>query len=201
MKTLMIAIALLICMPGCAYKWDTSYKVKIDPTLSVVQQDEVLSAMSNWRAVVTDTLVFTPSIETCGSAGIGEICVHASTGAEVDARLGLAAHTLGGGNAIGDTDQGHNSADIYLPLDLIAADIGDDMNAGGALFQQVVSHELGHSMGLSHTGPGTIMCAAVSCASLVPECEDGNQYASIRNGFEVACPVGVVSEEAAKVEQ
>lgn len=51
----------------------------------------------------------------------------------------------------------------------------------------VVSHEIGHGMGLGHAMRGTVMCSDVECQSLEPTCDDMKQYFNIRNMESYSC--------------
>jgi hypothetical protein len=46
----------------------------------------------------------------------------------------------------------------------VEIDLGQ-IAARGYNAQEVMAHELGHAMGLVHTGPGTLMCATLVCAA------------------------------------
>jgi Matrixin len=60
--------------------------------------------------------------------------------------------------------------------------IGDTVVAGvdNYTFPQTATHEIGHALGLIHTGPGTIMCVYQSCEPIDITCEDLNQYNKLR---------------------
>ncbi len=56
-------------------------------------------------------------------------------------------------------------------------DLSNDIDS--ATFEHVVEHELGHSLGLKHTGPGTVMCDSTGCSSEHITCADVRQFCQI----------------------
>jgi len=45
--------------------------------------------------------------------------------------------------------------------------------------KQLVSHEVGHALGLNHIGPGNIMCKDIACGNPKLTCEDVKQFCKV----------------------
>jgi predicted Zn-dependent protease len=165
--TLLTAAVLLT---GCQFKFGSHYQVKIDPNFSADQQDQVFHSIEKWQDVSSNSVTFNTVIASCNIANDkNEICVHASSQAQINSLSGT-------DNYSGYTEAEGNNSDVYIPLDTLQP---------GAIFLTTIEHELGHALGLVHTGKGTVMCASSTCAAPEVTCADIQQYDSLRNYFTV----------------
>jgi hypothetical protein len=152
---------------GCARQspYTTEYNVYIDPAFT--DPSSVMDALESWE--MATNVVFLPALENraCSDTDFGCISIHPTTSDVLDADEHR-DQTLG--MTVWHRDiTGHNSysgwANVYVT---------DDFD------QQTILHELGHSLGLNHTGDGTLMCAYTTCAAEAITPADIAQYADLR---------------------
>lgn len=151
---------------GAASAWAMAYQVRIDPAFDADQVEAIASAAASWEAVVPVALDVVVATCSEGSAPAGVVCIRPTMEAVL-----RAAHD--GVNVGAWTYYQQNSADVLAATDM----------PGGALyFQQALAHELGHAMGLVHTGPGTVMYA-IHDADMAsgPTSADAAQWAALRD--------------------
>jgi hypothetical protein len=176
-----IAFALFTLLAACTFAppgYD--YHVVIDPAFPTEDVQAIHTAIEAWQTILDGHLsVSYDNTGTCGTTKT--VCIHTSSQAAIVALGGEPGY-------IGFTDH-HNyvfdSSDIYIPL---SKDAGLDTT----LMTQVLAHEFGHVMGLSHVESGPLMCANQGCAATLPTCGDYAQWAELRGTWEgnASCPCG-----------
>lgn len=153
MKVIPVLVATAaVVAAGCAQIPSDTYKVYIDPNFTTMQQESILIALQEWQDAVASydggvALTLTPVIapfEECGSVECEHvITIRWDTMAQLDASVDA--------DALGTTSRysAGDWANIWAGVD------GND--ADPTTFHTMILHELGHGMGLHHTGPGTLM--------------------------------------------
>lgn len=161
MKTL-LPLLLLPLLSACAVghagpRNHREFLVTVDEA-SLSDQDvlAVTTAVFEWQSFgVPLTMV----LGSCSGDGVpgGNICVRGETLAEI----------------VADTGNG-------ATLDYTAAVYGAvcELNPGASVAQ--AAHEIGHGMGLIHTGTGTVMCAFVGCVAPGVTAADKQQWDDTR---------------------
>jgi hypothetical protein len=177
-------LGVLILGVGCASCTNPTpgydYHVVIDPKFSSEDVNAIHVAVEAWRTITDGELSI--SYDTTGECGTAKIvCIHTSSSAWIvshGGEPGFIGYTI-------RHDWLLNSADVYIPT---AADAGYNSTQ----MVQILSHEMGHVLGLSHTTAGPLMCAGQSCAALLPTCDDYAQLADIRGTWQstTSCPHG-----------
>jgi len=140
---------------GCAVGWEPNptmhYHLKIDPSFSVEEAQAITDAATAWQAQSGSYVTFDANPRAPSDVISFTRGTWFEMSREFDGSLG---------ESIYDGQSTHIV--IYEGLDLTT-------------FTQTVTHEIGHAIGLVHTGPGTIMCKDSICATLVITCADIQQ--------------------------
>ncbi len=167
-------LAALSALAGCANAPPSAYVVTLDPSLGSLAEN-ALVATDEWRLAVS-ALSLTVVMAPCRLQDDprGTICVMAvptQPGEASDVEGQTGGGSCGGiGGSSSDRDRCWGIVSVFPP----ASEHGD------AESTRVIVHELGHAMGLSHTGPGTVMCHTSVCASLTVMPADVAQWQSVR---------------------
>lgn len=182
LRTPVIALAAAMC--ACSFLQDQpadTYTVYIDPAFTPDQVEGVLSVLQLWETE-TDPGFHPAHLHpvmlnmTCDSSCYDVITIHPSTRAGVSA---LALQWDGVHESLaGITHRRWHNDVINGPRDYSDIYIASDVSASD--WPRIAMHEVGHALALSHTGPGTIMCASMGCASESITPADVKQYDSLR---------------------
>lgn len=170
-----LIVSLVFFTSGCLQKLGRSYELDVDPAFSLDLQSALIgNAADDWTAKVG--VVIRPVIKTCSGAHFGVLCVHASTQAYVNAHakgcpaLGCSAFTQWHEMFGLRTDGG----ETWVAADTFS--VSSDSNLAPTIFE----HELGHGMGLVHTGTGTLMAPEYPDDAHAATPEDVAQWESYR---------------------
>lgn len=169
-----LASLLAFGLLSCHQTFGRRYELDIDPALETSQQQTFIDAAADWSAKVDVTI--TPVVKTCSGAHDGVLCVHGSTQAYVNANAkgclapGCSAFTQWSEFLGWRTDGG----ETWIAADTFAA--SHDPNFAPTIFE----HELGHGMGLVHTGPGTLMAALYADDAHTATPADVEQWDALR---------------------
>jgi hypothetical protein len=160
-------IATVGCSEGPPQGPGKAYAVIIDTdTVTTDEADVIVSALSNWEASVPVT--FAVSMAPCsGIQPPGAICIHTAP------QVVVGAHSPANPTAIGITDYvaAYDSAEMWIANDTEWS------------VHQLVEHEVGHAMGLSHHGPGSLMFYRTGPdEALAPTADDVAQWFEVRGG-------------------
>ena len=126
------------------------YELYIDPAFSDDQSAAIISAATEWQTKLGNFITFSGTTDDKGN---DTIAVYAADGMTT-----LAKDCNGDGDLGCEWPDGVKSH-IYVPMTLDAA-----------TFRQVSLHEIGHSLGADHIGPGNVMCASKGCAAMTVQC-------------------------------
>lgn len=157
--------ALIACLAvtGCAGPRGEHYTVAIDPAMAE-ETPVILAALDDWSG--NTAVTFTTVIAACPGLKDGLICIVRDDGG-VTAR----GVTAGGLRTLAYThvDSAIDGGIVHL-----------DLSHPTWPMQTIAAHEIGHAMGLQHTGPGAIMSVDLPHASLTVTSEDAAQWRSLR---------------------
>jgi hypothetical protein len=142
---------------GCAPLPDR-YDVRVSDQFTDEQIAGIRQAVDAWNAGLGAHVLSVEVGSPCDPAP--DVCVQPTTLAANNARSG------------GTETWGYTQKERWVYLDTDAVPEAD--------FPQVAAHELGHAMGLVHTGPGTLMCASAKCASPTVTQADDDQWYELR---------------------
>lgn len=157
-------LLIALVLTGCAETPAGSYLVKVDPSFTPTEQAAVFESVDQWRSA-TPALSIAAELSTCDGAPDGRICVRP----DHDAGPGLLGVTT---REYWTTPSGGEKADTALYVERIARHPG--------MFVAAAAHELGHAMGLVHTGPGTVMCHDVGEMAMGVTDADAEQWKAVR---------------------
>jgi hypothetical protein len=147
------------------------YIIYISPSFTADQQRALTQAVAAWQ----DTLLWghQPAILSAVIADGCDMCedsivITPNTAANIQSQTG---------------DDGAIGVTYYHQGVVDWATIQDSTDGWDNSFENfylTALHELGHGMGLKHTGPGTVMCADTGCAVNWVTQTDINQWATLR---------------------
>ena len=173
-----IALALFVAsFTGCAFvdRPGQNYTVYIDPafgdrTADVVNAFDDWATKVQWHSPHFDITIYNL---TCDSSCTHVITIHPETLEQIS-------------NHRGTDDLGYTHREWSYNLfdgnnDWSNIYIGSDMQGNEAqYFDETIKHEIGHSLGLVHTGCGTLMRFSPTCASPDIAAGDIEQYEQVR---------------------
>jgi hypothetical protein len=149
MKSSLIFIAAMV---SCGFQMNDThlYLYYIDPSFSPDQQAIVRGAALEWQNAVEETITL---VETSSPDGSNVIKIRPYHFVDADRKVG--------------------EATPYYK-DIV---IGDNLTPRNT--RLVALHELGHTFGLGHSAPKTIMCYSLGCSSNEITCEDVWQFCNV----------------------
>jgi hypothetical protein len=171
MKSVAI-LAALAALTGCAHPMGDHYHIVVSPRFSLQIQDEILRTAGPSWAAASKSISFDYVVSDCDEHTFpGEICYMPATQHEV-AEMCSTSPT-----SVGCTIRDESTDSAYTKLSDTAAN-GHRLTSDERM--RIEQHELGHALGLEHTGAGTIMCATTDCEPDSVTCQDVEQFWSVR---------------------
>jgi hypothetical protein len=153
-------------LAGCAEspRYPDAFTVYVDPAFSDGGVAEVQEYL-DWASATGATI--TPIIENraCSDADFGCASIHPATIAWIRANCNQ--------QDVGCTIWHRDLLNQWVYTGWANVYVQDPADGGTA---QTRLHEMGHSLGLVHTGPGTLMCKDVLCAAETITAADVEQY-------------------------
>ncbi len=148
-------LVLATCSLACAVGWEANptnhYHLKIPPSFTSDQAQMITDAATEWQKRSGNYVTF-----------------------DADPRARFDVITFEGGDAF-EMSRNFDGAlgESIFDGQSTTIVIYDGLDA--TTFHQTVMHEIGHAIGLVHTGPGTIMCKDTGCATHEVTCADVQQ--------------------------
>lgn len=153
-------IAISILISGCG-SWEKNpsreYSVEISPKFNATHQELIVQGIHSWEKALGGFLIF--EIKNHGTIKINPITTD---------ELNELHTPRVNQHFVGWCDHEGVGSKINLAVDVPDED-----------FRMTVQHEAGHSLGLKHSGPNTIMCEEISCSSKNITPEDLKQFAAV----------------------
>lgn len=167
MKRILAPLAMSMLLTGCSSKFEPSadqhYHLYISVGFSPAQADMIIDAALEWQDATGGFITF----DGAGQPGEGST-IEFKTDHELQPEPGLLGETWNDGTS--------STVSIYTSLK-------------DSVFRQTAVHELGHTLGLEHSTPGTAMCYSYGCAGKHVTCKDVEQLCSVWGCNALAMPV------------
>ena len=140
------------------------YAVYIDPAFSDSQVQSIFDGLNDWE---TKTGGFVHFYQVSDADVLpNEISIYAATD------FTALDKDCGGDGLLGCEYADGIPSHIFLPL------------TGDGSFQQVATHEIGHSLGCEHIAAGNVMCKDSGCAAMMVQCGDVQELSRAWGRFE-----------------
>jgi len=148
---------LFVGLPACAAAPPgLTYRVHAGPEMTANQISALTAALEDWHAHVSDLEIYRDVADCDGSRGIGDVCIHMWSRAQICADEGLPPDCPNDGRTVASADGG---------------DIRIDAALDGDVLQGVLAHELGHAFGIdwhAPSGSGQLMTKPLETNHVTP---------------------------------
>jgi hypothetical protein len=170
----LLSLSLLaLAATGCtAVSHRTTYQVLINPG-EASNVEAAIEAVDAWNAA-DKRISMVPVVSSCTDAADGQICIMWAGHSDE----GLLGYTHGGGD--GNRPEGGDKAEVSIFLDNAAAWYPGWRGSLSA----IVSHELGHAVGLGHDPSASALMHYMLAwdQKPTPTCEDMKRFWVLRDG-------------------